>query len=76
MTNPKGLRQQIKDGETSPEEALKQIRHDPNPSPFFLQWVNSTGKRRYEQALKAKEKTPEPKVESKPVVNKRKFRKS
>ena len=50
------LRQQIKSGDISPDEAIKLVESNPAPSPSFIKWADKTGRRRYTAALKVSDK--------------------
>jgi len=42
-----GLKQQIKAGTKTPEEALKLVQSDPAHSEEFVKWVKKNGKKRF-----------------------------
>jgi hypothetical protein len=55
MNNEKGLKQKIKDGEISPDEAITSVAKSETPSDNFIRWADGPGRKRYAQALKSKE---------------------
>ena len=54
--NKTSLKQQIKSGDISPDEAIKLVKSNPVPSPAFLKWADKTGRQRYAAALKVSDK--------------------
>jgi hypothetical protein len=67
MNSEKGLKEQIKTGELSPDEAIKKVGNSKTPSDSFLQWADTHGRKRYAQALRNKEssETKPPKKKTK-----------
>jgi hypothetical protein len=51
--NKVGLRQKVRSGDISPDEAIKLVNSNPTPSLKFLKWVNTTGRQRYASAMKS-----------------------
>jgi hypothetical protein len=47
-----GLKQQIRAGEISPDDAIKSVMEKGTPSQNFLNWANGTGRKRYAEARK------------------------
>lgn len=50
------LKQQIKSGDISPDDAIKLVKSSSAPSAAFLKWADKTGRRRYATALKETQK--------------------
>lgn len=48
--NKKGLKQQVKSGELSPDEAIKQVKKSSVYSERFVKWADTVGRRRYKQS--------------------------
>jgi len=48
-----GLRQQIKSGQITPTEALNKVLNSEYCSEKFVEWVRTTGKRRYAERIKS-----------------------
>lgn len=55
MKNKMGLKEQVKSGELSPDEAIKKVKKSSPSSDNFLRWADGPGRKRYAQALKNKE---------------------
>jgi hypothetical protein len=55
MKSENGLKQKIKMGEISPDEAIASVEKDAAASDNFLRWANGPGRKRYAQALRNKE---------------------
>lgn len=50
----KGLREKIKTGELSPDEAIELVKNSDHVSESFIQWCNTTGRKRYKKTLESK----------------------
>jgi hypothetical protein len=55
MSKKKGLEEQIKSGELSPDKAIAKVKKSKTPSHYFLNWADSVGRKRYTKALAEKE---------------------
>lgn len=60
------MKEKVRSGKMTPEEALDIATKDICPSPYFIQWVKDTGKKRYKAARQAAtEKTEKIEAEKK-----------
>lgn len=76
MTNKnekeKGLKEQIKAGELSPDEAIKIVEKSKIQSEKFINWAKTHGYKRFSEALKKVDKEDDLNYEMKPKKTKNK----